>query len=138
MYIVEFNSTNVLMETKKFISLKDLEVYQLSRKLSTIAWGIYSNFNYEQKKIIGDQFIRSVDSVGANIAEGFGRFHYMDKVKFYIYSRASLYESCQHWAELMHERKIISDHDFSNILEVHKLLEIKLNNIITNNRNKRK
>lgn len=53
----------------KYLSLKELEVYQLSRKLSEIAWSIYGRLNYENKKIIGDQFIRSIDSVGANIAE---------------------------------------------------------------------
>ena len=45
---------------------------------------IYSQMNFEDKKIIGDQFIRSTDSVGANIAEGYSRFHYLDKVRFTI------------------------------------------------------
>ncbi len=119
------------MKNNKYITLKDLEVYQLSRKLSSLAWSIYSTLSFEHKKIIGDQFIRSADSVGANIAEGYARFHFMEKARFYHFSRGSLSEACQHWAELMLERKIISEGVFNSIQEVHKPLEIKLNNFIS-------
>ena len=77
------------MESQNFIELKNLEVYQLSRKLSSIAWEIFCRMDFMDKKHIGDQFLRAVDSVGANIAEGYGRFHYLDKVRFYYNSRAS-------------------------------------------------
>ena len=59
------------MESKNFIELKNIEVYQLSRKLSTVAWEIFCRMDYMDKKHIGDQFLRSVDSIGANIAEGY-------------------------------------------------------------------
>ena len=119
------------MEKKKYIALKDLEVYQLARQLSSIAWNIFSSMTYEQKKVIGDQFIRSTDSVGANIAEGYARFHYLDKVKFYFYSRGSLSEAVEHWAELMLERNIIAQPIFDSIKEIHTPLEVKLNNFIS-------
>ena len=118
------------MGNKNYLTLKDLEVYQLSRQLSKLAWKIYANLNYEQKKIIGDQFIRAVDSVGANIAEGYARYHYLEKIRFYHFSRGSLSEAIQHWAELMLERKIIGQDEFDRIKEVHKPLEVKLNNFI--------
>jgi hypothetical protein len=51
------------MENQKFIRLKDLEVYQISRNLSTIAWGIFSRMNFINQKHIGDQFLRAVDSI---------------------------------------------------------------------------
>lgn len=119
------------METKRYIILKDLQVYQLSRKLSALAWEVYSKLSWDQKKIIGDQFIRSIDSVGANVAEGYARYHYLDKVRFYFFSRGSLSEACQHWAELMFEREIIDQKTFDSIQEIHKQLEIKLNNFIS-------
>lgn len=115
----------------QYITLKDLQVYQLSRQLSSIAWGIYSNLTFEQKKIIGDQFIRSADSVGANIAEGYARYHYLEKIRFYHFSRGSLSEAIQHWAELMLERNIISQETFNKLADIHKPLEIKLNNFIS-------
>lgn len=62
--------------------LENLEVYKLARKLSLISWEIYQSLDWQNKKIIGNQFISSIDSIGANIAEGYGRFHYLDKIKF--------------------------------------------------------
>ncbi len=93
-----------MFRVNKYIPLKDLEVYGLARKMSSIAWGIYEELSWQDKKIMGDQFIESTDSVGSNIAEGYRRYHYLDKIKYYT-SRASLSESFAHWLELLYERK---------------------------------
>jgi four helix bundle protein len=120
-----------IMKSQNFIELKNLEVYQLSRKLSSIAWNIFCRMNFEDKKHIGDQFLRSVDSIGANIAEGYGRYHYLDKVRFYYNSRASHFEAFGHWLELMLERNKISETEFDTISETALTLQIKLNNFIS-------
>ncbi len=65
---------------KDYILLKDLEVYQLARELSRLAWKIYEGLDWQDKKIMGDQFVRATDSFGANIAEGYARFHYLDSL----------------------------------------------------------
>jgi four helix bundle protein len=119
------------MESKNFIELKNLEVYQLSRKLSSVAWEIFCRMDFLDKKHIGDQFLRSVDSIGANIAEGYGRYHYLDKVRFYYNSRASHYEAFTHWLELMFEREKITETEFKSIEKTAIKLQIKLNNFIT-------
>ena len=118
------------MKSQNFIELKDLEVYQLSRKLSSIAWKIFCRMNFEDRKHIGDQFLRSVDSIGANITEGYGRFHYLDKVRFYYNSRGSHFEAFTHWLELLIERENISGKEFDSINETAHILQIKLNNFI--------
>ena len=119
------------MENLKFIELKNLEVYKLSRKLSSTAWEIFCRMDFFDKKHIGDQFLRSVDSIGANIAEGYGRFHYLDKVRFYYNSRASHCEAFTHWLDLLFEREKISKTEFDSINETALILQIKLNNFIT-------
>ncbi len=118
------------MEKSKYIELKDLKIYQLARQLSKIAWDIYSKMSFEDKKIMGDQFIRSSDSIGANIAEGYSRFHFLDKVRFYYNSRASQSESTDHWLELLIERSKISQETFDSYKSISKDLQIKLNNFI--------
>ena len=123
------------MEKKNYIPLKDLKVYQLARQLSTKAWLIYSKMSFEEKKLIGDQFIRSVDSVGANIAEGYHRFYYLDKCRFYYNSRASLSEAIEHWLELLLEREKISIELFNEFVKIHKDLQVLLNNFIRETRN---
>jgi four helix bundle protein len=118
------------MENKPYITLKDLKVYQLSRKLSSIAWNIYSQMSFEDKKIMGDQFIRSTDSIGANIAEGYSRFHYLDKVRFYYNARASQSEATDHWLDLLFERNKIPKDIFDEFALISKDLQIRLNNFI--------
>lgn len=108
-----------------------MEVYQLARELSRIGWKIYNNIDWQTKKINGDQFIEATDSVGANIAEGYGRFHYLDKIKFYYNSRASLNECNDHWLELLNERKKISKEKYQEFKNIVEKLSIKLNNFIS-------
>ncbi len=114
-----------------FIKLTDLEVYKLSRELSRLAWQIYEALSWQDKKIIGDQFISSTDSTGANIAEGYSRFHYLDRIKFYYNSRGSLAEASNHWLELLFERKKIDSKTYYKYKEIADKLSIKLNNFIT-------
>jgi four helix bundle protein len=92
----------------EYICVYDLELYKLARKLSLIGWQIYSGLHWQDKKIMGDQFIESTDSFGANITEGYSRFHFFDKIKFYYNSRASLSEANDYWVELLFERKKVS------------------------------
>jgi four helix bundle protein len=97
---------------KKYIQLKDLEVYKLARELSKIGWEIYNDLDWQNKKIIEDQFITSTDSFGANITEGYSRYHYLDKIKFFYNSRASLTESSEYWLELLKERNKIKENNY--------------------------
>ena len=113
-----------------FVRLNDLEVYQLARELSRIAWSIYENFDWKDRKIVGDQFITSTDSVGANIAEGHGRFHYLDKIRFFYQGRGSLAEAV-HWIEILGERKKVSCETASSFKSYADKISIKLQNLIT-------
>lgn len=125
------------MEKQPYIVIKDLQVYQLSRQLSQMAWMLYSRMNYEDKKILGDQFIRATDSIGANIAEGYSRFHYLDKVRFYYNARASQSEATDHWLELLFERQKIDSSIYADFKTVSKELQIKLNNFIKYTKNEK-
>lgn len=109
--------------------LGNLDIYKMSLELSDLVWNIYLKMDYQTKKIMGDQSIRSIDSIGANIAEGYGRYHYLDKVRFYYNVRGSLFES-KHWVFLLGKRNIISFSDFNFlIIKLNKLHE-KLNAFI--------
>lgn len=114
-----------------FIPLKDLEVYRLARELSKIAWEIYHNLTWQDKKIMGDQFIESTDSIGANIAEGYSRFHYLDKIKFFYNSRGSLTEASEHWLNLLFERNKVSNGLYEKYRQTANRLSLKLNNFIS-------
>ena len=119
------------MEKKAFIPLADLEVYKLAREFSSKAWIIYESMSWQDKKVIGDQFITSADSIGANIAEGYFRHHFLDKIKFYYISRASLAEASEHWLGLLFERNKISKETYDDMKDLAIRISIKLNNFIS-------
>lgn len=112
------------------MNLDKLEVYILSRNLSRVSWDIYETLDWQMKKVMGDQFIEATDSVGANIAEGYGRYHYLDKIKFYYNARASLKES-RHWFELLLERKLVGEKEKGEYLQIYAKLSPKLNKFIS-------
>lgn len=116
---------------KQYIPLSDLEVYRLARELSKIVWEIYQYLNWQDKKTMGDQFLEATDSIGANIAEGYGRYHYLDQIKFYYNSRGSLNESYHHWLEVLNERKKIKTEKYKQFKTIAGKLSLKLNNFIT-------
>ncbi len=91
----------------KKLNLYDFELYNKSRELSGKAWAIYIQLPRDIQFKTGGQFIESADSVQANIAEGFGRFHYKDKLNFHFFARGSLMESIS-WCELLCERQLIN------------------------------
>lgn len=104
------------------MELKDLEIYNASLLISQKCWEIYSKFDIHQKISMGNQWISAVDSVGANIAEGFGRFHFLDKNKFNYNARGSLLGAI-HWTCLLGKRDLVGQADFSVIeRKMHALL----------------
>jgi four helix bundle protein len=108
---------------------RDLEVYQLSNGLSIKIYGLTSGFPKEERFGITDQLRRASASVGANIAEGSGRFHTKDYIKFLYNSRGSLME-VQHFIILSTELGFASAEISDELTQEIKVLSIKLNNLI--------
>jgi four helix bundle protein len=52
--------------------------------------------------------VRSADSVGANIAEAFGRGSHVDEARFLLFARGSANET-QHWIERAFARGLLDD-----------------------------
>ncbi len=117
------------MEDKKFLKLNDIEAYRIALKSSNCVWDLVIKWEYFAKDTVGKQFVKAVDSISANIAEGFGRYSKKDKIKFYRYSFGSLYESLD-WNEKSHIRKLINQEEYSLIFsELIKLPKI-INSLI--------
>ena len=58
------------------MKLEELKVYQLAMNVGEKVWEIVSKWDYFTKDTVGKQLVKSVDSIAANISEGYGRFHY--------------------------------------------------------------
>ena len=75
------------------------------------------------------QLVESADSISANVAEGFGRYHKKDKIKFYRYSNGSLLESID-WINKSKHRGLITSEEFDIIHQVQEKLPLELNQLI--------
>jgi len=75
------------------IRLEELEIYQLAMEIGDEVWEIVSKWDAFPKRTLGAQFITAVDSIAANIAEGYGRYFYKERKQFCYYSRGSLMEA---------------------------------------------
>jgi four helix bundle protein len=89
-------------------SFTELEVWKQSRKIRNIVSKLTATFPAEEKYRLSDQIIRSSRSIGNNIAEGHGRFHYQDNIRFCIMARGSLSETLDHIL-VAYDEKIISE-----------------------------
>ncbi|MBN1821990.1 MAG: four helix bundle protein [Prolixibacteraceae bacterium] len=112
------------------MKLDELEIYQIAMRISDIVWFSVLEWNSLAKDTMGKQLIRSSDSIAANIAEGFGRFHFKDRRQFMYYSRGSLYET-KTWLTKAVNRNIIPNEFFNEIQLELEALGIKLNNFIS-------
>lgn len=89
-------------------SFTELEVWKQARIIRRLISDLAKTFPAEEKFRLTDQIIRSSRSIGNNIAEGHGRFHYQDNIRFCIMARGSLSETLDHLLIAVDE-KIITD-----------------------------
>lgn len=108
------------------LKLEDLEVYRLAMKLGEHIWIVVDGWNILAKETIGRQLIRSADSVAANIAEGYGRYHFKENKLFSYYSRGSLLET-KCWLEKAQQRTLLSADQHKELIALIDLLHLKLN-----------
>lgn len=106
-------------------SFEDLETWQKCRQLRKDISSLIKQFPVEEKYRLTDQLIRASRSVTANIAEGHGRFHYQDNLKFCRNARGSLNEILDHLICAFDE-SLITDGQLQDIRtkynECHRLL----------------
>ena len=93
-------------------------------------------FPPEERYRLADQMIRSSRSIGNNIAEGHGRFHYQDNIRFCRMGRGSLSETLDHMIIALDE-EIISQNDLDNFQAEHDVCLRMLNGYIQYLKNKK-
>jgi four helix bundle protein len=111
-------------------TFEDLEIWQLARDFRKKIAGLVKNFPTEEKYRLADQMIRASRSVTANIAEGYGRYHYQENIQFCRQSRGSLYELIDHITVALDEG-YVTDGSFKTLKEEAFFIIKKLNGYIS-------
>ncbi len=74
------------------MDVTDLEVYSLAEDFVIRIYRVTQTFPKEEVYGITSQLRRASLSIPLNVAEGFGRFHYNDRLQFLYNARGSLVE----------------------------------------------
>ena len=76
----------------KIKDFTDLNAWKESHKLVIMVYKQVKRFPKEENYALSDQVRRAVVSITSNIAEGFGRHGYKEKIQFYYLAQGSLIE----------------------------------------------
>lgn len=76
-------------------NFENLRIYQLAESIADHVWEITVKWDPFARDTIGRQIVRSADSIGANIAEGVGRWGLQDQKRFIYIARGSVNETVQ-------------------------------------------
>lgn len=86
-----------------FKTFEELEAWKLARNIKLEIRILVKSFPSDEKYRLTDQLTRCSRSIGNNIAEGFGRYHYKDNAKFCRNARGSLMETLNHLIDAFDE-----------------------------------
>jgi four helix bundle protein len=85
----------------KLTRFEDLKHQQLAHKLSLETAELVKSFPRDERYDLSGQMRRSARTIPSDISEGFGRFHFNDKLTFYERARSSLGELRNHFQEAL-------------------------------------
>ena len=94
-----------------FRTFEDLEVYKKAREFRKRMYGVARGIPDSEKYELGRQIRRASVSLTNNIAEGHGRYHYLDEIKFELQARGSL-------AELVDDLNVCEDEHYLSPTDV--------------------
>ena len=114
-YRVKKGKQGATGDRSEFRTFEDLEVYQVAREFRKKMYGVTRRLPDFEKYDLGSQIRRAAVSLTNNMAEGHGRYHFADQVRFFLGSRGSL-------QELVADLNVCDDEKY---LENDKIAELK-------------
>jgi len=111
---MSYNVTKAEASPEKFQTFEDLEVYKAAREFRKAKYVVTRRLPDFEKYDLASQIRRASVSLTNNMAEGHGRYHYPDQIRFFLHSRGSL-------EELVDELNVCLDENYLSIDEGTKL-----------------
>ncbi len=87
-------------------TFEDLRVLKIAEEVADSIWKRAVRWDKFARDVVGMQLAKAADSVGANIAESFGRFHFGEKLQFLYFARGSLFET-KYWLNRVQSRGLM-------------------------------
>ncbi|MBU2578572.1 four helix bundle protein [Patescibacteria group bacterium] len=116
-------------EHKKIKSFTDLNAWKEGHKLVIEIYKITKKFPREEQFGLVMQLRRAVVSITSNIAEGFSRHSYKEKLQFYFMALSSLTEA-QNQLLISRDIGFLPDEEFNNISQMTIIVSRIINGLI--------
>ena len=97
-------------------TFEDLKILKTAEEIPDSLWKHIVQWDDFAKDVVGKQVTRAADSIGANIAEAFGRYHFGEKLQFLYYSRGSLFET-KYWLNRTKVRGLMKPNEVQEVVE---------------------
>lgn len=68
------------------VELEELRVLQAAEQVADGVWQQVARWDPFARKVVGEQIARAADSIGANIAEAYGRYHFGEEERQWLQS----------------------------------------------------
>ena len=94
-------------------SLEDIRVLKVVEEVADTIYKTSFSWDEFARDVVGKQIARAADSIGANVAESFGRFHFGEKIQFLYYARGSLFET-KYWLNRAGARGLMTSSEKQN------------------------
>jgi four helix bundle protein len=101
-------------KANKYQTFEDLEVYQVAREFRKAMYRVGRRLPETEKFALASQIRRAAVSLTNNIAEGHGRFHFLEQIKFMLQARGSL-------EELLDDLNVYIDENYFPVEQIEKL-----------------
>lgn len=105
---------------------ENLDVYKQAVEIAQIVYNAVHSWKNFDRDTVGKQLVRAADSIGANIAEGFGRENGADQCRMLRISRGSMYE-VKHFLRLAYTRELLNEDSVQRLKPLLESLPPKLN-----------
>ena len=108
---------------------EDLEAWKEGRNFKKTISALIKTFPKSEQYELSNQLRRASRSVTANIAEGYGRYHYQENIQFCRHSRGSL-EECKDHLYTAFDEEYIDQQKLDELFVIHKKCISLLNGYI--------
>ena len=113
----------------KFTSFTEMPVWQKAHKMVLNVYKLTASFPKDEVYCLTSQIRGAALSISGNIAEAFGRFHYLDTNKFYLNARGSL-EETKNYLIISKDLGYIKNEAFHQLMEDINGINEELNTLI--------
>lgn len=101
---------------QRHLPMEETKLFRQFVQVADKTWSIVIRWDTFAKSTVGKQLVRSIDSVGANLVEGDGRFSDKEAVHFFLIARGSAREA-RYWINRAEVRDILRPDNAKELID---------------------